>query len=155
MQESSSSYTLGQILATALASGGIGGVITALASHIFNRNKVRSESAKLDAETHTSNMEAYIKGSEHLVSRLKFLEATDMEREREAQAIQRHHRKLETHWGKMDYAYRNRSHEIRNEWTRIILRLRELEAKCDEDPMRLKTLDHIDKEYPLPKFPDD
>jgi hypothetical protein len=129
-------------------------MLTALISHIFNRNKVGSESAKLDAEAQTTTMESYIRGSEHLLNRLRLLEAVDLERERELQGTQRRHRKLETHWGKMDLAYRNRSHEVRNEWTRLILRVRELESRCEEEPMRLKTLDQIDREFPLPKFPD-
>jgi len=156
LQNSTSTWThLIAALTGLLTSGGIWAFITS----ILNRNKHRSETAKLDAGTRATKVETYIKEAEHLLQRLNLLEAADLERERDFQSAQRYYRAHQNYHEQLDLAYRNRSHVINGEWARLVLKVRELEARLADkgdvvEPMRLKTQDQVAREFPLPKFPE-
>lgn len=138
-----------------LGSGGLGGFITAR----YLKRKADSEAAKNDADADSTRVDGYIRASEHLLRRLKLLEAADMRREEEFQESQRYYRKWLDYHEALDLAYRNRSHAINGEQGRLVLKVRELEARLAETgqtimPMQIRTQDEIVKEFPLPIIPE-
>lgn len=158
MQVSTSLPWWAQLLAALmglLGSGGVGGLITAR----YLKRKADSEAARNDAEADSTRVDGYIRASEHLLNRLKFLESADMAREQEFQESQRYHRKWRDYHEALDLAYRNRSHVINGEQGRLVLRVRELEAQLADlnRPVRsfaIRTQDEIAKEFPLPIIPE-
>lgn len=142
-----------------ILTGLVGGAIGALGNAIIHRKKVDSEAAKTDAETDSTRVDGYIRASEHLLQRLKFLESADIVREQEFQESQRYHRKWRDYHEALDLAYRNRSHVINGEQGRLVLRVRELEARLADagqpvTPLKVRTQDEIAKEFPLPTIPE-
>lgn len=158
MQVSTSLPWWAQILAALiglLGSGSFGSWLTA--KHL--KRKAESESARNDAEADSTRVDGYIRASEHLLRRLKLMEAADMRREEEFQEAQRYHRRKLEYYEKLDLAYRNRSHATNGELGVLTLKVRELEARLTEVghpvvPLAIRKQDDIVKEFPLPTIPE-
>lgn len=143
------------ILGGLLGSSSVSSWITAK----YLKRKADSEAARNDAEAGSTRVDGYIRASEHLLRRLKLMEAADMRREEEFQESQRYYRKWLDYHEALDLAYRNRSHAINGEQGRLVLRVRELEARLLDvgqpaTPMEIRTQDEIVREFPLPTIPE-
>ncbi len=142
-----------------LAGSGIGSLITAL----FYRNKTDSEAAKNNAQAESIRLEGGIKAYEQMLrsmERFQLAEANLDQRERDLQSTATWYRKQIRYLEELDKANRDRAHESSGELGRLVLAIRNLELKHQEEtgeaiePFPIRTYDEIVKPFPLPDPPD-
>ena len=137
-----------------------GGGLVGLFRLILYRKKPQSEINRLDAETENTRIEGSIKASNQimrLTDRINQLDATIETSQREAVNTARFFQSQLKYFEELDLVYRKRSHAIHGELGNQGMAMRVLEMKYAQatgkavEPYKLKTLDEIIEEYPLPE----
>lgn len=138
---------------------GIGSALTAL----FYKNKTDSEAAKNNAQADSIRLEGGIKAYEQMLrsmERFQLAEANLDERERNLQSTASWYRKQIRYYEELDKVNRSRGHDLSGELGRLVLGIRNLELKYQEEtsttlePFPIKTYDEIVKPFPLPEPPE-
>lgn len=146
-----------------LGGGGVLSAFIAFLNWISNRNKPVSEIAKNDAQIAQIRADATVKLSGQLVvlhDKISLMEASIDSHQRENLDAIKYYRAQLEYFEKLDNVYRNRSHAMAGELSRLGLAVRLLESTYTEktgeslEPFPLKTSDQIFGEFPLPQVPE-